>query len=341
MTMKTITTTNRKNSEAAAGMLGEAIDEEAGLPKTDENTGEHQDEKIDELLDQIAQGFQADDASNVETNTVAVDPQIRTGLIPLAATDPGLSVPTDDLPMTDAEVLRLGELESGIKESWWALGRACKEIKESKLYRITRDGKKQTWEEYCQRVHDQTRQYLDRVIRATQVIVILETETKVSVFPETVSQAAPLSGLKPQEMAKATEAAFKAATSQKRNVTADDFKKAADKLKPPKKSKGKTKPRLSARPETAGQPAAETKMVETKSDDEPTRSVGLHINTVSLVAPVREFFQEFGLKPKISQTGKGTVFIFDGSATDQQNLLEALASLLSAKGPMDMEIMLE
>lgn len=199
-----------------------------------------------------------------DMNTEIITPlegEVPTGLIPASETDAGgqeaiilfdhaeaeTSVSDDD-PMTDGEWQRRDELETQIDGNWVQIVLAKKEMRESKLYRRTRDGEKQTWEEYCKRAWDQTRQYVDRSIRAVDVIETLKMETFVSVFPDSIVQAAPLAGLKPDEMAQATEAAFKSAESEKRNVKAKDFEKAAKGLRPPKQSKGKKKPPAAAQP---------------------------------------------------------------------------------------------
>lgn len=276
---------------------------------------------------------------NPSTVTVGTSPKpgatlSQTALIPVATTATVVAV-SDDSPMTDAEFRRLDVLETQLKGNWLEIAQDYKEIKESKLYRRTRDGKKQNWEEYCRRAWDKTKQYVDRTIRAFEVIETLKKETKVSALPNSIAQAAPLSGLKLEAMVKATEAAFKVAESENRTVTAEDFKIEAAKLRPPKHPKDTKKPQSSTRPEHAPQAAAET-----ESNAEKTGSVGLHINTVSLVAPVRELFQELKLQPKRNLTNNGTVFTFDGSAKVEQRLLTSLATLLNATGPLDLRITL-
>ena len=139
---------------------------------------------------------------------------------------------SDDLsPMTDAEYETLADLEANISDSWWKMGQAFAEIKAKKLYRQTKDGTRRTWDEYCKDAHRISKQQVDKIIRAADVRLTLETETKVSVLPATVSQAAELSGLQPAEMATATEDAVTAAVSENRKPTAKDFKRAAATLK--------------------------------------------------------------------------------------------------------------
>ena len=139
---------------------------------------------------------------------------------------------SDDLsPMTDAEYETLADLEANISDSWWKMGQAFAEIKAKKLYRQTKDGTRRTWDEYCKDAHGISKQQVDKIIRAADVRLTLETETKVSVLPATVSQAAELSGLEPAEMATATEDAVTTAVSENRKPTAKDFKRAAATLK--------------------------------------------------------------------------------------------------------------
>ncbi len=262
--------------------------------------------------------------------------QGQTALIPVAAASFGVSAADYDIPMTDAEFQRLDELETLINGNWLEIALDCKEIRESKLYRTTRDGKKQTWEEYCKQFHGQSKQYMDKTIRAAEVVLLLKTETKVSVLPGSIAQAAPLSGLKADEMAIATEAAFKVAESENRPVKADDFKTAAENVKSQRPNGNRKPPLSSARPEVTPQATAES-----ESDAEATGSVGLHINNVSLVAPIRKALEEFGLQPQSYSTVKGTVFTFEGSAAGEQHLLDSLAKHLGANGPVDLRLTLE
>ena len=69
--------------------------------------------------------------------------------------------------------------------------------------------------------------------------------------------------------------------------------------------------------------------------------VVLNINTVTLVAPVKEMLEDSRLKPKSSKTNKGTAFVFEASAAIQHTLLNSLANLLKAKGPVDLNISVE
>ena len=112
-----------------------------------------------------------------------------------------------------------------LKDNWLEIAQLALEIKKSKLYNRTSSGEKQTWEEYCKQSLGQSKQYVDRSIRAAEVMRILKTKTKVLSFPETIAQAITLFGLTPTNMEKVAEAAFKVAESENRRVTAEDFKK--------------------------------------------------------------------------------------------------------------------
>ena len=109
--------------------------------------------------------------------------------------------------MTQAEYDRLADLEANISDHWWEMGLAYAEIRDKKLYRRTPDGQPQTWEEYCRKKHKQSKQYIDRLIRASVSVGRMRAETKVSVVPATPSQAHELVGLDPEEMATATSKA--------------------------------------------------------------------------------------------------------------------------------------
>lgn len=102
-----------------------------------------------------------------------------------------------DRPMTGEEFGKLDALERRIQAGWDEAALALAEIKTAKLYRRTRDGqRRQTWEQYCQRVHQFTPQWANKLIsRAKRLKEIREkTETEVSLSPTAVGQ---LEGLAP------------------------------------------------------------------------------------------------------------------------------------------------
>jgi hypothetical protein len=137
-------------------------------------------------------------------------------------------------PMTQAEFAALADLEGKITDSWWHTGQSFAQIKELKLYRWSKNDRRQTWEEYCLDGHELTKQQVDKIIRAADVITQMKTETKVSVFPATVSQAVELKGLTPKEMVTATANAIQKAAKANRKPTANDYKQAAADCKPAK-----------------------------------------------------------------------------------------------------------
>ncbi len=103
-----------------------------------------------------------------------------------------------DRPMTGEEFGRLDALERRIQTGWDEAALALAEIKTAKLYRRTRVGqRKQTWDEYCQRVHHITPQWANKLIsRARRLKDIRErTETEVSLSPTAVGH---LDGLDPE-----------------------------------------------------------------------------------------------------------------------------------------------
>ena len=68
--------------------------------------------------------------------------------------------------MTREEYARLAVLEAVIERTWELQGQALGEIKRDKLYRRTREGEKQTWAQYCQRLRRPiTPQWANQLIR--------------------------------------------------------------------------------------------------------------------------------------------------------------------------------
>jgi hypothetical protein len=241
-----------------------------------------------------------------------------------------------DLPaMSEAEYETLAKLEASISDSWWKIGQAFAEIKAKKLYRQTKDGTRQTWEEYCKDVHSLSKQQVDKYIRAAEVRQTLETETKVSVLPATVSQAAELSGLEPAEMAKATEEAVTTAASDNRKPTTNDFKQAARK-NANKRKMGNVVPKATANKELKKL----EKLPANKSIAAKSRIV-LNINTVTLIGPIREMLEDCQLTAKTTTIAKGTSFSCDASGDGLQSLLKSLSNLVEVNGPVDIQISLD
>ena len=72
---------------------------------------------------------------------------------------------------------------------------------------------------------------------------------------------------------------------------------------------------------------------------EETRQVVVKV-TDKWVAQMNEFFEEFGIKPKSQRKDEFTVFEFQGTATDEDNVLTSIGDLLKANGPVPLEIKL-
>jgi hypothetical protein len=72
--------------------------------------------------------------------------------------------------MTREEYARLTVLEAVIQRTWELQGQALAEIKRDKLYRRTREGEKQTWAQYCQRLRRPiTPQWANQLIRSARI----------------------------------------------------------------------------------------------------------------------------------------------------------------------------
>lgn len=114
--------------------------------------------------------------------------------------------PVHDPLMTQDEFDRLDALERRMAAAWDETALALAEIKANKLYRLTRDGEGQTWAQYCQRVHQFTPQWANKLIRRAKVLedIRAESETQVSLSPAAVGH---LEGLEPQDQAEIVEAA--------------------------------------------------------------------------------------------------------------------------------------
>lgn len=100
--------------------------------------------------------------------------------------------------MSRAEFDRLDGLEAEISTCWDKAALALAEIKRDKLYRSSREGRPQSWEQYCRKVHDWTPQWANQLIRRAEAVQTLraKTETKVSVSK---AQAGALVGPEPGE----------------------------------------------------------------------------------------------------------------------------------------------
>src|SRR5437870_2040309 len=102
--------------------------------------------------------------------------------------------------MTVDEFARLDSLERCISTAWDEAALALAEIKHAKLYRRTREGEKQTWDEYCHSIHGFTPQWANKLIKRAKTLkrINSESETPVSLSPTAVGH---LEGLPPHEQA--------------------------------------------------------------------------------------------------------------------------------------------
>lgn len=78
--------------------------------------------------------------------------------------------PPPTTPMSPGDFARLDALERRIATGWDQAALAWDEIKSAKLYRTTREGKSQTWEQYCQRVHGITPQWANKLISRAAIL---------------------------------------------------------------------------------------------------------------------------------------------------------------------------
>jgi hypothetical protein len=131
--------------------------------------------------------------------------------------------------MSAAEYARLDSLERRIAVAWDETALALAEIKTAKLYRTTRDGKKQTWDQYCHRIHGYTPQWANKLIRRAKTLQRLRSEsgTPLSLSPTAVGH---LDGLNPQEQAEVVEEA--GAAPKAKDVAEAKHKKLMDRYKP-------------------------------------------------------------------------------------------------------------
>ena len=139
--------------------------------------------------------------------------------------------PPPTTPMSPGDFARLDALEQQIVTAWDAAALALSEIKDAKLYRTTRDGKSQTWDEYCQCVHDITPQWANKLISRAAILQRLnaESETPVSLSPTAVGH---LEGLSPQEQAEIVKSVTKDGQKPKAKDVADaKFEKLMGRLK--------------------------------------------------------------------------------------------------------------
>ena len=79
---------------------------------------------------------------------------------------------------------------------------------------------------------------------------------------------------------------------------------------------------------------------EDAGDHEGTQNVILTVADNSKVAEVREFFEDSRIRHRNNRTDEGEVFTFAGSAADEKKLLAFVANMLGVRGPVKLEITL-
>jgi hypothetical protein len=117
--------------------------------------------------------------------------------------------------ITTTERARLAELESVIESNVALVGKALFEIRESRLYRQTH----KTFEDYCRERFAMNRDYINKQIRAADVINNLDTNC-IQTKPTNEAQTRPLSKLPPADQPKAWEKANEIAKEEGRPVAA-------------------------------------------------------------------------------------------------------------------------
>ena len=258
---------------------------------------------------------------------------------------------TENSPMSASEFRRLEELEKSVKDNWRKLGKDLKEIRDSKLYRQTSNGKRQSWEEYCKRNLDLSKQYVDKVIRAAEVLEVLETETKVSILPKTVSQAAKLSGLEPAQMKVACEKACLSAKSEGRKATAKDYEEAIESM-----NVSEEQGDLPSQPEKPGIRSAdfETDVESQCESSSPTTtppindhrklgrncSIGIHVENDGLAELLQERLRTSGAATTLSEP-KGH-FVSGFTSKDQVGrYLRAIEKLVREQRRIEIQIIIK
>lgn len=98
----------------------------------------------------------------------------------------------------------------------------------------------------------------------------------------------------------------------------------------------KKRHRAAAQPGTAPKSQPDTEAAA----EEGTQQVILTVADNSKVADVREFFGDSGIRHQPTRSDEGQVFTFAGSAADEKKLLGFLANLLGVRGPVKLEITL-
>lgn len=277
-------------------------------PDADANgTGAILGEKITELLDQIGEGLQADDATNFQKLTIAR----RYG------------------PM----LLELKELvPHGAFEQ--TLAQRFPKVSRSKCYR---------WRYLAEnedRVAAALERYPDVAWGPKKMIDFLkgywspEAEDEEERFENDEEEC---SGLVREEESESVLLVTHQVSP------AEDAEDVMQRREAPAHAAPKTHAPSSKRRHRPAQPGTAPKSLpdtEAAADQEGTQQVVLTVADNSKVADVREFFEDTRIHHRNNRSDEGQVFTFAGSAADEKKLLGFLANLLGVRGPVKLEITL-
>lgn len=218
----------------------------------------------------------------------------------------------DFIPLSPDEWALLKSLEKTVV----AGGEALIEIRDKKLYRSTEDGKPQTWEEYCRRFFNKSKQYIDKMIRAAEVKRHL-TETKVSVPVEAVSHLEAMHGLSSNEIVQVAEAATETAKKEQRKPTTKDYKDARAKVEKPKP--GKQPAEIENERPNKTKPGQRNRTPRNTNSE--TRCLSIEVFKGGPVGAVEEAFTVDGnAKPAVTK-GPTTILSADSISIDQRQAI--------------------
>jgi len=174
-------------------------------------------------------------------------------------------------PLNKAEKGRLEELEKVIGSGlafFVEVGRALSQINAARLYRE----KDETFEDYCERQWDLSRQYGYRLIKAAQCFDVLQSKLpKGALLPRNESQLRPLEDLAPGLWVRAWKQALEDSVGVK--VTAEVVEKAVRKLGG-KSSQSKSATRKKAQVKVPAKTVARIAKVAEEVLNRPKASVG-------------------------------------------------------------------
>jgi hypothetical protein len=224
-----------------------------------------------------------------------------------------------------ADELKLREhLETKVEQSLADANSALREIRDKQLFRFDEDGNRQTWEQYCRNKMKLSKQYVDKMLRAGEVMEML-TETKVSV--ERVAHAAELSGLTKTEMVVVVEKAQQVAKSENRKPKTSDFKGARNAV-------GKTKA-------SKFEGSSTSSTGETERANESVGVIVVSSATAKATAAITKSLSRIGIIFKEIENEELTNIEIKATGSQQAAVLEATAQFLRSKGPLTVVINLD